>query len=98
MEDRDLTLAVVRYLAKGSSAFPRRDADAALAMPIAQPAELLERARAVVDECMSVPVDWSNRTLEEGGREAEREIAKKHPELGPDALAALFWAFTYLWR
>lgn len=99
VEDRDLSRAVVEFLGKGRSPFPRTDEDAVLASAgEADGPALLARVRAIVDEMMAIKIDWSARTLAEGGREAEAILAGRHPELGADALEALYWMFTYNWR
>ncbi|WP_203136970.1 hypothetical protein [Microbacterium sp. JZ31] len=99
MEDRELSQAVIAYLAKGRSPFPKSDAEAAKgAATESDPDDLLTRVTDIVAECMSVEIDWSSSTLVEAGRHAQREMAARHPELGADALEALYWAFTYNWR
>ncbi|MFE6735851.1 hypothetical protein [Microbacterium sp. NPDC057650] len=101
MEDQALDEAIVAYLGKGRSSFPRSDEEAV--GPVASAhgideAVLLNRVRAVVDELMALTIDWPAKSLSEGGREAQQIIAVRHPELGPDALDALRWMFTYNWR
>lgn len=101
MEDRELSQAIIVYLAKGTSPYPRPDDDAvvAFAADIDADAEaLVGNVHAIVEECMSIEIDWSTHSLVEGGREAQRVIAERHPEIGADALDALFWMFTYNWR
>lgn len=49
----------------------------------------------IITECMQVEVDWAEHSLVEGGRAAQTAIAQRFPELGEEALEALFWAFTY---
>jgi hypothetical protein len=99
VEDSRLSQAVVAYLAKGRSPFPRSDDEAVLEFAGEQGgAELLARVREITAEMMAIPIDWSTHSLVEGGREAQRRIAELHPELGSDALDALYWMFTYNWR
>ncbi|GAA2884674.1 hypothetical protein [Microbacterium esteraromaticum] len=90
-----LSRAIVEYLAKGRSAFPKADEAAVVALAGAEAADVLARVRAIVDEMMAIEVDWSVSTLAEGGRKAHAQMADRHPELSDDALAALYWAFTY---
>lgn len=98
-EDRELSQAIVAYVGKGRSPFPRTDADAAAeAAAGADPAALVARVRAILDEMMSIKVDGETKTLSEGGREAQRVIAAHHPELDAGALEALYWTLTYNWR
>ena len=101
MEDRELSRAIVAYVAKGRSAFPRSDVDAVTTFASEHGLnadELLARVRAILDECMSIEIDWQKNSLVEGGTRAQRVMAERHPELGQDALDALFWTFTYNWR
>lgn len=97
--NESLSDAVIAYLAKGRSPFPRADEDAVA--PDAAPGTreaLVAEVRAIVEECMGVPVDWSSMSLQEGGRHAQATMADRHPDLSPAALEALYWAFTYNWR
>lgn len=97
-DDADATLsaAIVDYLGKGRSSFPRADAsEVAPAAPPAQRERLLNRVTTIVDETLAVPVDWSTSTLSESGRHARTAMADRHPSLTPAALDALAWAYTY---
>lgn len=47
---------------------------------------------------MAIKIDWADNSLSEGGRAAQQILAARHPELGPEALEALYWMFTYNWR
>ncbi|NYE21213.1 hypothetical protein [Microbacterium immunditiarum] len=99
MEDARVSQAIVEYLAKGRSPFPKSDEDAVIAFAGgAEPEALLAHVKGLTGEMMSIEVDWSARTLSEGGREAQRIMAERHPELGQNALEALYWMFTYNWR
>ncbi|MBS1905237.1 MAG: hypothetical protein JST33_01450 [Actinobacteria bacterium] len=99
MEDQLLSQAVIVFLGKGRSAFPRSDEQAVVLLAESAHAEgLVGRVRTVISDLMAVEVDWSTHTLSEGGDEAERVMRASHPELTADALAALRWMFTYNWR
>lgn len=103
VEDRELSQAVIAYLGKGRSPFPRTDDEAVLAFvaeadPEADGAAMLEQVRALVEECLGIVIDWNTHDLSQGGDEAKREMAARHPELSEDALVALRWMFTYNWR
>lgn len=99
VEDRVLSEAVIAYLGKGRSPFPRTDDEAVLtSVPDADAAAVLEKVHALAEECLSIRIDWSTHDLSQGGDEAKREMAARHPELSDDALVALRWAFTYNWR
>ncbi len=97
--DEGLSEAVIAYLGKGRSSFPRTDEDAVatLAGAVGRP-DLLATVKALVAGCLAVPVDWTTRSLSEGGREAQAVMAERHPELSAAALEALYWTFTYNWR
>lgn len=99
MEDRVLSRAIILYLAKGRSPFPKSDDAAVIAAahPVDAPA-LLDRVRRITDECMAIDIDWASHSLVEGGEEARQTMAIRHPELSPEALDALRWMFTYNWR
>lgn len=97
--DEQLSRAVVAYLGKGRSAFPRTDAGAvAPDAPATERDALLARVRNVVDECLAIEVDWHDRSLAAAGQVARDTMARRHPGLSPDALDALRWLFTYTWR
>ena len=96
VEDRKLTEALVAYLGKGRSSFPRADDDAVAALAGGEhPSALLAHVRAITEEMRSMETDWATATLSEGGRAAQQVIAARHPELGHEALEALYWMFTY---
>jgi hypothetical protein len=97
--DAVLSDAIVAYLAKGRSPFPKSDADAvAPEAPQTERDALIAATQSIVNECLAVEVDWNTLSLSEGGRRAQAVIAERHPELTPEALEALYWAFTYNWR
>ena len=98
MTDETLSRAIIDYLGRGRSPFPKADEGAVVASAGGDAADVLVRVRAAVAEMMAIEVDWSATTLAEGGRKAQAVRAARHPELGDDALAALYWAFTYHWR
>lgn len=99
VEDRDLTHAIVAYLGKGRSPFPGTDEDAVAALVDGEDsAGLLTRVRGVTDEMKSIKIDWADKSLSEGGRATQQILAARHPELGSEALEALYWMFTYDWR
>ncbi|MEV0646349.1 hypothetical protein AB0I28_13895 [Phytomonospora sp. NPDC050363] len=94
MEDRELSRAVIAHLGSGRPSPPQDSAGP----DDADSAALSARVRAIVADFWSIEIDWSTHSLVEGGREAERIMAARHPELGGDALEALFQRFTYEWR
>ncbi len=99
MEDRELSRAIVAFLGAGRSALPASDEAAVVAIAVeTAPTVLLGRVRAIVGECLSVPVEWSGISLGEGGDLARRAMSRRHPELTAEALDELRWMFTYNWR
>lgn len=98
MVDEALSQAIIAYLAKGRSPFPKSDEEAVAAITGDDATDMIVRVRSVVEEMMAIEVDWSASTLAEGGRKAQAVMAARHPELSDDALAALYWMFTYNWR
>ena len=85
-----------------SGMYPRKGDEIAVeavsALAGDDPETLIARVREIEAETMAVEVDWSTRTLSEGGRVARAAMAERHPELSEAALDALYWAFTYNWR
>ena len=101
VNDQTLERAVLAYLGKGRSAFPRHDEDAVhdvAAEADVDPDALVGTVVSLTEECLAIKIDWSNTTLSEGGDEVERVMRARHPELGAAAVDALRWAFTYNWR
>ena len=47
---------------------------------------------------MKVDVDWTGRTLIEGGQFVKSVMADAHPELSEQALASIGHYYTYLMR
>lgn len=98
MVDDRLSRAIIEYLAKGRSSFPKTDEAAVVAAAVDDAADMVVRVREIVDEMMAIEVDWSECSLSDGARTARSTMASRHPELGDDALAALHWMFSYSWR
>ena len=90
--------AIALYLGTGSSAFPRSDAEAVRARFPDADEGLVAKVEALAAEIMAIEIDWNSRSLSQGGDEARRVMAERHPELSDDALTALRWMFTYNWR
>ena len=99
MTDQELSEGILAYLQRGHAASPRTDDGAVLAVAVATPPpDLLAKVQGVVNESLSVPVDWDGTSLGDAGRLVASEMATRHPELTPEALDALAWNFTYAWR
>lgn len=100
-KDQLLSQAIITYLSKGKSSFPKHDEDSVKVLATnagIDPEMLLDAVRAITMECASIEIDWSNHSLAEGGQEVQRVMAKRHPELEKNAVDALAWMFTYMWR
>lgn len=97
--DEVLSAAVVAYLSYGRTPFPWADEQAVACLPgVEDVAGLVDRVRAVDAEMTGYEVDWVRHGYQGGCAEAAATLRARHPELGPDALAALDWAFSYRWR
>jgi hypothetical protein len=97
--DEVLSAAVVAYLSYGRTPFPWPDEDAVASQnPGRDVSDLVARARAIDGEMTDYEVDWVRNGYQGGCAEAAATLRARHPELGPEALAALDWAFSYRWR
>ncbi|ARG59526.1 hypothetical protein PJK45_03920 [Mycobacterium kansasii] len=56
------------------------------------------QVRAILDQAMRVEVDWTGRTLVEGGEVVKSVMRDRHPELSPQAIASIGHYYTYLMR
>ncbi len=91
-----LNQAIILYLGRGMSSFPRHDEAVVRGLVAKEEAdELLEKVKEVITGCMSVEIDWSAHSLSEAGDEAVRVMAQSYPDLNDAALDALRWQFTY---
>jgi hypothetical protein len=97
VDDR-LSRAIIEYLAKGRSSFPKTDEAAVVAVAGNDAADMVVRVREIVDEMMAIEIDWSASSLFEGARTARATMGSRHPELSDEALDALHWMFSYSWR
>jgi len=90
--------AILIYLNRGRSPFPRSDASAVIHAFPAKGVELAAYAEGVRSELRSLPVDWSSETYEQACERVESEVARRHPELNREAIDAIGWAFCYDWK
>lgn len=98
MAEETLSRAVVQYLAKGRSSFPRSNEHAVAALAGDDAGSMLARVRGIIDEMLAIEIDWSESILSEGARTARATMASQHPELSDEALDALQWMFSFSWR
>lgn len=97
--DEALSAAVVAYLSSGSTPFPWADEQAVVSLQVAgDVVELIGRVRSIDAEMTGYEVDWDRHGFHGGCAEAAATLRARHPELAPEALAALDWAFSYRWR
>lgn len=93
----DVSAGVLAYLHADSAASPREDEAAVAALPGADP-QLVSQVKSMVQESVSVPVDWDELSLGDAGRYVAQEMRRRHPDLTKEAADALAWNFTFAWR
>lgn len=94
--DETISAAVVSYLGMGDHAAPRQLPDRVREQYGQQ---MLDEVQRITAEAAAVPIDWSGgTTLAQGGDQVRDQLARHHPELSAEALKALRWYVTYLWR
>jgi hypothetical protein len=97
--DVELSAAVLAYLPRGTASSPRADRESAAGVASTRrPAELVSLVEQVVTEAEAIPVDWQTLSLGDAGRHVVAEMGRRHPELSDEALEALGWNFTFVWR
>lgn len=95
----ELSRAIVAFLQRGEAKSPRADRAAAAAEAThSEPELLVANVERIVQECLDVPVDWEELSLGDAGRAAAAAVGRRHPELSVEALDALAWNFSYVWR
>ena len=88
--NRAITVFLHRYPGKNIDEFNREFGDDASAT--------LEKVREILGEAMRVDVDWTGRTLSEGGAYVKEVMAERHPYLAEESLGAIGRYYTYLMR
>lgn len=97
--DTELSQGVIAFLQRGRAASPRRDRIACAELATTRPAEqLVAEVASMVEESERIPVDWSTLSLGDAGRAAAAEMGARYPQLTPEALDALAWNFSFVWR
>jgi hypothetical protein len=92
--------AVVLYTSSGRSPFPRSDPEAVRNMPVANAADLVGYVEALLRDVFDTfPLSWQGPHDNLDPAQAVAEVAKilieRHPELDPEAAAALAWVWSY---
>ncbi len=54
-----------------------------------------DTVRAILDETITIPMEWGNKSITEIWQEAHTVIQQRHPDLSPEALKALANYFAY---
>lgn len=97
--DEELSEAVVMVIGFGTSNCPGEDyAPLAQRFGASRAPDMASRVEALLKELFRVEVDWSKHSLASGSDEARSVMARRHPELTDEALAALDWKFSFDWR
>ena len=97
--DDELSRAVVAYLRGAGLAWPRRSLDAVAEAMGSDVAERLgPRLERLADEILYWPVDWDRHDLLSAMDVVRRGLAERHPELSSEAVEALVWEFSYVYR
>ncbi|GAB3017277.1 hypothetical protein GCM10011376_02540 [Nocardioides flavus (ex Wang et al. 2016)] len=99
MTDDELSAGVLTYLQKGRAASPRADEEACAAAAVGrEPVLLVMEVKGLVEESLAISIDWDSTSLGDAGRRVAAEMQARHPELSPEAVDALAWNFTFVWR
>lgn len=94
--DEALSRALAAFISREPHGYPHLDPAALEAECGAASDGLRPQVDALVAEMMALPFQGSD--LAGGTRVAESIMAGRHPELGPDAIAALGFYYSYSWR
>ncbi|SOD82515.1 hypothetical protein [Streptomyces sp. Ag109_G2-15] len=99
MSDERKSAAITVFLGRGESPFPQRDEAAVLARfgPDDGPG-LAAYAKEIVSEAAAFDIEWGDQSLSSGTAHFREEMRRRHPELTDEAVAALGWFFSYMWR
>ncbi len=99
MLDDEKSRAVVLYLSRGRSPFPKEDPDALIStFGSGEGGALIQYVRALLREANEFRLDWSQHTLASGTKAYEDDIRQHHSELSDAAVAALGWTVSHFWK
>ncbi|WP_204808052.1 hypothetical protein [Mycobacterium riyadhense] len=90
----DLSHAVALYLKR----YPGKNADEFNSYYGSASGNVQEQVHLILNEAMQVEPDWNRLSLNEAGDFVEAVMHERHPELTPNALAAIGNYYTYLMR
>ena len=96
MVDAELSRAVVAYIRGAGRSYPHDDLDAVARILGTDAAERLRTClEQLVAETVYWPVEWDQHDLDSASRLVQDGMARRHPELSGEAIAALMWEFDY---
>ena len=99
MIDDELSRAVVAYLRGAGLAWPHRSLDAVAGAVGADTAERLgPQLKRLADETLYWPVDGDRHDLLSAMEVVRGGFTERHPELSREAVEALVWEFSYVYR
>jgi hypothetical protein len=90
--------ALVVYLGKGTSPYPKPDPQALVDRFGDQGLDLLSYCQKVLNELYGVVPDWSVEDLATASARAVATVRARHPELSQDALDVLLWSYRWDWK
>ncbi|PFG67958.1 hypothetical protein B0O41_2782 [Propionibacteriaceae bacterium ES.041] len=92
-----MSAAIVSYLGISDHASPGQSPDRVREQYGDQVLGEVER---IVSEAAATPIDWADgtTTLAQGGDQVRDSMARRYPGLSAEALKALRWYVTHLWR
>ena len=99
MIDDELSQAVVAYLRGAGRAWPHRSLEAVAQAMGADTAQRLEpRLKCLGDKTLYWPVDWDHHDSMSAMEVVRAGLTERHPELSSEAIEALVWEFSYVYR
>lgn len=84
------------YIQKSTASWPQHDEDAVIKEFGEEKGKILvDQIHSLVQEMFEIKVDWEKHTLTSAADFGRDEIKKRFPGLSDEALAALWWKFTF---
>jgi hypothetical protein len=91
--------AIVLYLGRGVLSYPKRDAARLIErFGETEGLDLVAYAQGILKELFDVIPNWEKDDLGAATHRAATVVAENHPELDPDALAALRWSYSWSYK
>ena len=99
MIDDDLSRAMVAYIREAGRAWPHRSLEAVAEAIGADTARRLgPRLKRLADDTLYWPVDWDRHDSMSAMEVVRAGPTERHPELSHEAIEALIWEFSYVYR